>query len=305
MSEKTKYLVLVAGPTAVGKTKMAIRLAQWLQTEIISADSRQCYREMNIAVARPSLSELAQVPHHFIASHSIHQPLSAADYAEQALVIADRLFQQHQFVVLTGGTGLYIRALCDGLDEIPDIAPDIRDKIQEGYETGGLGWLQEQVAQKDPHYYRQGEIQNPRRLMRALEVVESTGQSILQFQKKETINRPFSTIRIGLELNRDELYARINARVLQMIKDGLEEEARSLLPYRHLQALQTVGYTELFDYFDGKYDLSRAVELIQQHSRHYAKRQLTWFKKDAEMRWFHPEAWADIKAYISQQASLT
>lgn len=141
--------------------------------------------------------------------------------------------------------------------------------------------------------------------MRALEVVESTGQSILQFQKKETINRPFSTIRIGLELNRDELYARINARVLQMIKDGLEQEARSLLPYRHLQALQTVGYTELFDYFDGKYDLSRAVELIQQHSRHYAKRQLTWFKKDAEMRWFHPEAWADIKAYISQQASLT
>jgi tRNA dimethylallyltransferase len=305
MSEKTKYLVLVAGPTAVGKTKLAIRLAEWLQTEIISADSRQCYQELNIGVARPSSAELAQIPHHFIASHSIHQPLSAAAYAEQALAIADRIFQQHHHVVLTGGTGLYIRALCDGLDEIPDIAPDIRQKILERYEAGGMSWLQQEIAQKDPVYFQQGEIHNPRRLLRALEVLESTGESILHFQKGKSQERPFTIIRIGLELPRTELYARINARVLQMMKEGLEEEARSLYPFRHLQALQTVGYAELFDYFDGKYDLSRAVELIQQHTRHYAKRQLTWFKKDIAMQWFHPDSWEQMREYVSTHSTAS
>src|SRR5690606_9050992 len=298
MLEKPKYVIVVVGPTAVGKTKVAIELAQYLNTEIISADSRQCYREMNIGVARPSEEELQAAPHHFIASHSIHQPFTAADFEEQALQKAQEIFSRKDHLILAGGTGLYVRAFLEGLDEIPDVPEDIRKLIQESYNKNGFDWLQHQVQEKDPLFFANGEIKNPHRLLRALEVVEATGKSILHFQTKEKKTRPFQTIQIGLELEREVLYNRINQRVLTMMEMGQEAEARSLFPYRHLTALQTVGYAELFDHFEGKHSLQRAVELIQQHTRQYAKRQLTWFRRQHQLEWFTPDAINDIRAYL-------
>lgn len=288
MLNKTTYVVAIVGPTAVGKTRAAIEVARKLNTEIISADSRQCYREMNIGVARPSPEELEAAPHHFIASHSIHQPLTAAAFEQEALAKAAEIFQHKKYLVLTGGTGLYIRAFLEGLDEIPVIPDNIRRSVNEQYQSQGIAWLQQQVAQKDPEYFATGENQNPHRLLRALEVKEATGNSILSYQKKEKKHRPFKTILIGLDLPRPILYERINERVLKMMHDGLEAEARSLYSFKELPPLQTVGYTELFDYFDGKHSLDRAVELIQQNSRNYAKRQLTWFRRQHEMKWIAP-----------------
>lgn len=289
MLDQTTYVIAIVGPTAVGKTRAAIDVAQKLNTAIISADSRQCYREMNIGVARPSPEELEAAPHHFIASHSIHQPLTAAAFEQEALAKAAEIFKQKKYLVLTGGTGLYIRAFLEGLDAIPVIPDNIRQLVNDQYQANGIEWLQQEVAQKDPEYFATGENQNPHRLLRALEVKEATGQSILFYQKKEKKNRPFKTILIGLDLPRPVLYERINERVIKMMHDGLEAEARSLYPFKHLTPLQTVGYSELFDYFDGKHSLDRAVELIQQNSRNYAKRQLTWFRRQHEMKWIAPD----------------
>ena len=292
---------MVAGPTAVGKTAMAIELARQFSTEIISADSRQCYRELNIGVARPTIDELSAVPHHFIASHSIHQPLTAADFEREALVCAKRLLETHQAIVLTGGTGLYIKAFCEGLDTIPPISQDVKDDIQKKYTVGGMDWLQQELPRLDPLFAQQGEMQNPHRMLRALEVMQETGASILSFQQNQPKPRPFEIIRVGLDLPREELYARINQRVLTMVEQGLEEEARSLYPWRQLPALQTVGYQEWFDHFDGNIARPRAIELIQQHTRNYAKRQLTWFRRDARMQWFSPQESGRISAYVQEQ----
>lgn len=296
MSGKTKYVIAVVGPTAVGKTRVAIDIARELDTEIISADSRQCYREMNIGVARPTPEELAAAPHHFIASHSVQDPLTAADYEQQALAKAEKIFLEKDHLVLVGGTGLYIRAFLEGLDPIPDVPDDIRRQVQESYALNGIEWLQQQVREKDPLYFKEGEIQNPHRLLRALEVAEATGQSIISFQKREKKQRPFQTIMIGLDLPRPELYQRINDRVLQMMKDGQEAEARSLYHLKHLPALQTVGYSELFEYFDGKISLEKAVEFIQQNTRNYAKRQLTWFRRQHNVEWHSPNGKDFMKA---------
>lgn len=281
---------MVAGPTAVGKTAVAIHLARRFGAEIISADSRQCYREMSIGVARPSPQELQQVPHHFIASHSITEDINAASFETWALQKASELFERHDYIIMPGGTGLYIKAFCEGLDEIPEVPAAIRQRIIEAYEANGIAWLQEQVQAKDPKFYNEGEIQNPHRLMRALEVAEATGRSILSFRTGEKAVRPFNIIKFGLELPREELYARINSRVDAMMEAGLLDEVKGLYSSRHLNALQTVGYTELFDYIEGKHSLDRAVELIKQHTRNYAKRQMTWFKKDPEFAWFLPDA---------------
>lgn len=272
-------MILVAGPTAVGKTRKAIELALQYHTEIISADSRQCYREMNIGVARPTPEELAAVPHHFIASHSIHENLNAAWYEKYALDKVNELFTRHTVVVMVGGTGLYIKAFMEGLDEIPETDPAIRAAIIHGYEENGLTWLQEQVKQNDPLFFAQGENQNPHRLMRALEVVRSTGKSILSFRKGEKAQRPFDIKMLVMDLPRPQLYERIDQRVDEMVNAGLEEEARGLYAFRHLSALQTVGYQEWFDYFDGKTSREEAIALIKQHTRNYAKRQGTWFRK--------------------------
>ncbi len=289
MSPPTKKVIIVTGPTASGKTAVAIRLARHFQTEIISADSRQCYKELNIGVARPSPEELKAVPHHFIASHSITEEITAADFEKYALEKTDHLFRDHNVVILVGGTGLYIKAFCEGLDEIPEIDPAIRQKIIDEYTAKGLEWLQNKIKEKDPVFYEKGEIQNPQRMMRALEVMDTTGVSILEFRKGKKVERPFTIKKIGLELPKEELQRNIDKRVENMIERGLPDEVKALIPYRDKNALKTVGYAELFDHLDGKFSLEKAISEIKTHTRQYAKRQLTWFRKDKEIKWF--EKW--------------
>jgi len=283
LSNNTVYIIV--GPTAVGKTSFAIALAQHFKTEIISADARQCYAELNIGVARPSLEELSKVPHHFIASHSINDTINAQVFENYGLAKTEEIFKTHQSVVMVGGTGLYIKAFCEGLDMIPDIDPAVRAHIIAQYDKLGLRWLQKEVSVKDPLYWEKGEQQNPQRLMRALEVILGTGASILSFQTKNKITRPFEIVKIGLELPREQLYDRINQRVLTMVESGLEQEVSALAPQYHLNALQTVGYSEWLPYFEGSNSKEKVIENIQQNTRHYAKRQMTWFKKDPEITW--------------------
>ena len=261
----------------------------------MSADSRQCFKELNIGVARPTPEELAEVPHYFIASHSIHDPINAAWYEAYALELLQKLLVNHDSVVVTGGTGLYIKALTDGLDPIPPIDNKIRQEILQTFEKKGVDWLRTQLQAADPLFAAKGEMLNPQRMMRALEVVRSTGQSILQYRSTQKKSRPFGILQIGLELPREQLYHRINQRVDDMMLSGLAQEVQQLLPYRQTNALQTVGYKELFEYFDGKISLDEAVNLIQQNTRRYAKRQMTWFKRQADMHWINL---ADVKNII-------
>ena len=286
---QTPTVIIIVGPTAVGKTAAAIGLARHLQTSIISADSRQCYRELNIGVAKPSATELEAVPHYFINSHSVADEVSAATFEHLALAWTAELFRQSPVVVMVGGTGLYIRAFTDGLDTIPPVDQSIRSHIRLHYEEQGLPWLQTEIAKYDPAFYAAGEIQNPQRLMRALEVRLSTGQSILAFQSREPRQRPFRIITIGLQLSREELNQRIDSRVDDMMKAGLLDEVKGLLPYRSHNALQTVGYKELFHYLDGKTTIEVAVAAIKTNTRQYAKRQLTWFHRDLSVRWTDPD----------------
>jgi tRNA dimethylallyltransferase len=284
----TPTVYIVVGPTAVGKTKYAIALAQKLQTEIISADARQCYQELNIGVARPSLEELTTVPHHFIASHSIQETVNAGTFEAYAMAKANELLAKFGSVVMVGGTGLYIKAFVEGMDQIPAIDPSLRSQIQADVSLKGIDWLQAQVQEKDPAYWAQadqGEQQNTQRLSRALEVVIGTGQSILSFQLQSKKTRSFDIQKIGLELPREQLYERINQRVVQMVEMGLEEEVSALHPQFHLNALQTVGYQEWLTYFEGHQTKEAVIQAIQQNTRHYAKRQMTWFKKDPEINW--------------------
>jgi len=286
---QNKKVIVIAGPTAVGKTAIAIAVAKQFGTEIISADSRQVFRELSIGVARPSAEELAAVPHHFIASHSIREKMTAAGFEEEALLKADELFQQHDTVVMVGGTGLYIKAFTEGLDLIPEVPPEIHDAVITTYQEKGLEWLQEQVKTLDPQFYKEGESQNPVRLMRALEVVKATGRSILSFRTGEKKQRHFDVVKLALELPKEQLHQNINRRVDQMMELGLLEEVRSLVPYQHLNALQTVGYKELFAYISSETTLPEAVDAIKQNTRRYAKRQLTWFRKDKEFTWLPPD----------------
>lgn len=280
-----KTVIVIAGPTASGKTAIAIEVAKKFGTSIISADSRQCYKELNIGVARPTEQELEEVTHYFIASHSIQDEITAADFEKYALEKANELFKTNDIIVMAGGTGLYIKAFCEGLDIIPEVDKDIRNKIIENYGRSGIEWLQKEIQQKDPVFFEKGEIKNPQRMMRALEVIESTGESILHFRKGKKTQRDFNIIKIGLDISKEELHLRINNRVDKMIQAGLEEEAKKLFPFKHLNALQTVGYNELFDHFENKISFSEAIELIKKNTRQYAKRQMTWFKKDNEMHW--------------------
>ena len=284
-----RHLIVVGGATASGKTRLAIDLAKHYQTEIISFDSRQCYQELKIGVARPSDQELAEVPHHFIASHSIHEPVNAAGFVQYAQPILDRLWQTHNVIIAVGGTGLYIHALAHGLDPIPSIDSSIRQSIHVMFQEQGLAWLQKQVQAEDPWYAETGEMQNPHRLMRALEVVRGTGKSIRSFQQQATQQNDFTPHWLGIDWDRETLYERINQRVEQMIADGLEEEVTSLQPYGSAQALQTVGYREWIDFQQGKATRAEVIQRIQQNTRHYAKRQLTWFRRIPNMQWFKPD----------------
>lgn len=279
-------VILLAGPTASGKTALAIRLARQLGTEIISADSRQCYRELSIGTAKPSPEELAAVPHHFINSHSISEEVNAATYEELALQYARDIFTRHPVAIVTGGTGLYIKAFLEGLDQIPPVPPDIRASVRSSYEANGLPWLQETLQQRDPEFYANAETMNPQRLMRALEVLEATGRSIADFRTGTSQQRDFNIIRTAIQLPKELLHERIHQRVDMMMAAGLPDEVRSVAAFRHHNALQTVGYAEVFDHFDGKLSLPETVEAIKTHTRQYAKRQMTWFRRDKEMQWF-------------------
>ncbi len=286
---KNKTVIVIAGPTAVGKTSVAIEVARHFRTQIISADSRQCYKELNIGVARPSEKELAAVVHYFIASHSIHEKVNAVTFENYALDKLAQIFEKNDVAVVVGGTGLYIKALIEGMDEIPEVPESVHLAVIDAYKTNGLEWLQQQVQQDDPFFYRNGEIQNPQRLMRAWEVYQATGQSILSFQKNKKAQRDFSVKKIALQLPKEALHRNINTRVDQMMEQGLLEEVRSLLPYQQVNALQTVGYKELFAYLNGETSLPEAVELIKKNTRQYAKRQMTWFRKDKEFIWCPPD----------------
>jgi len=269
----------------VGKTAIAIHLAQKLGTSIISADSRQCYKEMTIGTAKPTADELAQVRHYFINSHSVTDHLTTADFEKLALGYLDDIFKHSGTAVVCGGTGLYIKTLCEGIDDMPDVDETITQAVNGQYKQHGIEWLQQAMQQEDPEFYQTGEIQNPVRLIRALSFKRSTGESIVRYRKGTKAQRDFNIVKIALELPREVLYSRINQRVDIMMEQGLLEEVQSLYPLRHLKNLQTVGYSELFDYIDGKYNLDEAIDKIKQHTRNYAKRQLTWFRKDKEFRW--------------------
>jgi tRNA dimethylallyltransferase len=282
-------IIIIVGPTAVGKTAAAIRLAQQEKTSIISADSRQCYRELNIGVAKPSQAELDAVHHYFINSHSIREEVNAAVFEELALQWTTEILRESPTAVMVGGTGLYIKAFTDGLDDIPGVNPAVRRQLQQQYELNGIGWLRQEIQLRDPVFYAEGERHNPQRLLRALEVRLSTGRSILSFRSGTTRKRPFLIRKIGLELPKEELHRRIHERVDQMIDRGLVEEVKALLPYRNHNALQTVGYKEIFEYLDGSWSLDEAMANIKTNTRRYAKRQLTWFRKDHSIEWTHPE----------------
>ena len=295
---QNKTAIIICGPTAVGKTAVAIQIAKHLGTEIISADSRQCFKELNIGVARPTEKELQTVPHHFMASHSVNEEVTAVGFEQYALEKIEFLFKKNNVVVLVGGTGLYIKAFEDGLDLIPEINVNIRREIVTNYENLGINWLQQELREKDPVFFKEGEIQNPQRMMRALEVINATGQSILSFRKGKKANRDFKIIKIGLELPKEILHLRIQERVDNMMEQGLLDEVKNMIPYRKRNALQTVGYAELFDYLEGKTELKLAVELIKTHTRQYAKRQMTWFKKDKNIQWFGPNELNAMLTYV-------
>lgn len=288
MNRETKILIVIAGPTASGKTAAAIEVAKHYHTVILSADSRQFYREMSIGTAKPSKEELAAAKHYFIDNLSINETYTSWDFEREALALLDELFKVHDVVVFAGGSGLFIKAVCEGFDKIPDVDPTIRIKLIDELQNQGIGVLQEKLLAVDPEYYSEVDINNPQRVMRALEIFEGTGKPYSSFRLASVNQRPFRIVKIGLGMPRETLYERINKRVDMMIEQGLIEEVRSLLPYRHLNALATVGYAEIFDYFDGKTDLQTAIDLIKQNTRRFAKRQMTWFNRDKEMHWVDP-----------------
>ena len=295
-----KTLLLILGPTGVGKTELSLRVAEHYGCPILNCDSRQVFRGIPIGTAAPTAEEQARVKHYFVGTRELEEDYNAGQYERDALALLDELFHTHEVVVMTGGSMLYADAVCNGLDDLPNIPKDVRKYVQSkvtGYGlqvTGeGLKWLQSEVQRLDPDYWNEVDQQNPARLAHCIEICLTTGKtySSLRTKKKVTgyglqvTDRPFRIVKVGLERPREELYDRINRRVLQMVEDGLVEEARAVYPKRQLNSLQTVGYRELFTYFDGEYDLPRAIELIQQNTRHYAKRQMTWFRRDTQIHW--------------------
>ncbi|GIV29771.1 MAG: tRNA dimethylallyltransferase 1 [Bacteroidia bacterium] len=281
-----KYLVVIGGPTAVGKTELAIRLALHFDTVILSADSRQIYKELNIGVAKPTQAQLNLVPHYFVSHISIKENYSAYDYQKEVHQLLPKLFEKHEVVVMVGGTGFYIHAVLNGLNEIPQISEETKQRVANLYAEKGITFLQQELKEKDPAYYFKSDIQNPVRLLRALEVIYETNRPFTDFLNDRLIKKPeyFVPVKLWLNMNRERLYQRINNRVLSMIESGLENEVQSLLPYRHLRAMNTVGYKEWWYYFDGRVGLNSIIEQIQRNTRHYAKRQITWFKHQWEAK---------------------
>lgn len=280
-----KTLLLIVGPTGVGKTELALRVAERFGSPIVSCDSRQVYREIPIGTAAPTAEEQARVKHYFVGCKELEEDYNAGQYERDALALLDQLFQDHEVIVMTGGSMLYADAVCYGLDDLPNVPDAIRKDVQQHYEQEGISWLQSEVKRLDPAYWEIVDQQNPARLAHCVELCLTTAKPYSSLRTNINKNRPFRIVKVGLERPREELYERINCRVEQMIAEGLVEEAKRVYPKRALNSLRTVGYRELFAYFDGEYDLERAIELIQQNTRHYAKRQMTWYRRDKEIHW--------------------
>ncbi|WP_421763009.1 tRNA (adenosine(37)-N6)-dimethylallyltransferase MiaA [Ekhidna sp.] len=293
-------LISIVGPTAVGKTALAIQLAQWLETEIISADSRQFYQEMTIGTAKPSPKELALVPHHFIDSHSIKEIYSAGAFGRDAEKKIVEIHQTKKTVIAVGGSGLYLKAIWEGFDDMPEVDLNIRKELNEELGENGLTHLLDQLKDLDPEYYEEVDKMNGQRIIRALEVIRGTGKPFSYFRRANTREMPYEQLKIGLNLEREKLFERINLRMDLMIKAGLFEEAKALYKHKNHNALQTVGYSEIFDFFDRAYDREEAIRLLKRNSRRYAKRQLTWFNKYDDIHWFEPDQVDEIKALIEK-----
>lgn len=298
-----KQLIVIGGPTASGKTALAIRLAQHFSTEIVSADSRQFYREITIGTAKPTAEELALVKHHFINNLSIYDNYSVGDFEKEAMAVLEKLFEKHDVVILVGGTGLYIKAVCEGLDVFPETPLSIRYEFEDLLAKNGIEYLQNLLKEVDFDYFNEADIDNPKRIIRALSVWKSSGQPFSSFRKGDKVNRFFTPIYICLDVQRPILYARINERVDTMVAEGLVAEAKDLYPFKNLNALQTVGYSEFFDYFDGKMPLSEVIDKVKQHTRNYAKRQVTWFKKGDYWQRFEPDNFEGIICFLSKGRS--
>lgn len=296
-------LIVLLGPTCSGKTDIAIKLALHFGCEIISADSRQFYSEMRIGTAVPSDDQMRLVRHHFIRFLPVDRYYSSSLFERDVLQLLPQLFTKHNLAILAGGSGMYIDAVCHGTDEIPDVEQDIRDKYNVLYQQSGIEGLRQALKILDPEHYKKVDLRNYKRIIRALEICESTGRPYSSFLLKQRKERDFNIIKTGLRIDREELYERINRRVDDMILAGLEEEARGLLPVKDLNALNTVGYRELFDYFEGKISRDKAIELIKRNSRRYAKRQMTWWSKDREIKWFSPDEIEKITGYIQEKLS--
>jgi tRNA dimethylallyltransferase len=291
MDKLHNTVIIIVGPTASGKTALSLKVAEHFQTSIISADSRQCYKELNIGVAKPTDEELNSIKHYFINSHSIFDNVNAQTFEGYALEATKEIFKHNSIAVMVGGTGLYIKSFCEGFDIIPPVEESVRKKIIEDYHIYGLAWLQNQVQENDPDFWKSGEQQNPQRLIRALEVVTGTGKSITTFRQKKKKERPFNIIKIGIKINKEILHKNINGRVDKMIEMGLIKEVENLLPHKNISALQTVGYRELFEYLENKVTLLHAIDTIKNNTRQYAKRQATWFKKDSAIVWNEIAVW--------------
>lgn len=296
-----KFLIVITGPTGIGKTGAGIQIAKYFGTEIVSADSRQLFRELNIGTAVPSHAELSAVKHHFIQSHSIKDQYNASRFEHEVLERLRELHQNHDAVVLVGGSMLYIDAVCKGIDTMPEADPEIRETLKNGLQTEGLESLRLQLKKLDPEYYQIVDLKNPARIVHALEICLTTGKTFSSFRSSPSKIRPFKIIKIGLNCDRDLLHQRINQRVDVMIRSGLESEARAVYPNRRLTALNTVGYREWFGHFDGETTREKAIELIKRNSRRYARKQLTWFRRDPEMTWFEPNETEKIIKHINQQ----
>ncbi|WP_314205294.1 tRNA (adenosine(37)-N6)-dimethylallyltransferase MiaA [Capnocytophaga bilenii] len=286
MQPKRKTLLTIVGPTAIGKTRMAIALATHFGTEILSCDSRQFFKELRIGTAVPSAEELMAAPHHFIQHKSIFESYSVGDFERDAIALLDKLFKKHDVVVMVGGSGLYAKAIIDGLDDFPEVDEVIRQELNEAYAQKGIGYLQELLKTLDEVQYNQMDVQNPQRLIRALEVCRASGKPYSSFLQRKEKQRDFTSVQIGLTADRTEVYERINKRVDMMLEEGLLIEAQDMMPYKHLNALQTVGYKELFSFFEGECSFEAAIEAIKMNTRRFAKRQFTWFQKDKRIKWF-------------------
>ncbi|MCX6291504.1 MAG: tRNA (adenosine(37)-N6)-dimethylallyltransferase MiaA [Bacteroidetes bacterium] len=296
-----KTLIVIVGPTAIGKTSLAIHLAEYFRTEILSADSRQFYKEMNVGTAKPTEAERKKIIHHFIDSLSIHDSYNVGQYETDALVCLRKIFDKQDTAVLVGGSGLFVNVVCNGMDQLPESNPELRNELRLSWNEQGIEFLQKKLLELDPEYYETVDRSNPHRLIRAIEVCLQTGLKYSELRKREKKERDFNIIKIGLDDDRDIVYERINNRVEEMMKNGLLKEAQQLFQLRTLNALQTVGYRELFDYMEKKTALEEAVALIRQNTRRYSKRQLTWFRKEEDIAWFRPNQEKEILEFINAE----